>query len=41
MPINKKLKAKIMQSVRKTYPRYSLARRLRIANAIIYKRLKK
>jgi len=40
MGCNKKLKAKIMARVRRQYPSYSLARRKKIANVIIYRHKK-
>lgn len=36
MPISKKLKIKVMRSLKKTYPNYSVARRQHIRNAILY-----
>lgn len=41
MPVSKKLREKIMLSVRKQYPRYSLERRRKIVNSIIYNKLRK
>jgi len=41
MPCYKKLRQKIMNSVRRKHPNYSLKRRKRIVSAVIYRRRKK